>query len=538
MIATLFTSSTRDVPEVRAVPRHIAIIMDGNGRWAKQRMLPRVAGHRKGVEAVRATVRGCIEQGVEYLTLFAFSSENWRRPADEVSILMQLFLRALEQEVAKLDDNDIRFKVIGDISRFEPRIRELIAAGEAVTEGNSRLTLTVAANYGGRWDVAQAVQKLLATEPGALRGFAPEALEPYLSMAYAPEPDLFIRTGGEQRISNFLLWQLAYTEFFFTDLLWPDFDAGALSRGDRFVSAARASVWTDQRATASCSRLSRVLKTRIITALVLIPLTLAALFGLPPRAWGAVTLAVVVVAAAEWAELAALEKRGWLFFVGATLFTGCVLLLDPAAGFTSERGWPGPMVSWICGAATVFWLLVAPAWLVSGRRVTSRPVLAIVGWLVLIATWVAVVALQTRSPGVLLAMMAIVWIADTAAYFTGRRFGRRKLAPSISPGKTWEGVYGALAAVAIYALLLVPLAAAAGSTRPLDAIAAAIWVALALLLTGLSIIGDLFESQLKRQRGVKDSGGILPGHGGVLDRIDALTAAMPPAALIAHHLLG
>jgi undecaprenyl diphosphate synthase len=229
VIATLFTSSTRDVPEVRAVPRHIAIIMDGNGRWAKQRMLPRVAGHRKGVEAVRATVRGCIEQGVEYLTLFAFSSENWRRPADEVSILMQLFLRALEQEVAKLDDNDIRFKVIGDTSRFEPKIRELIASGEAVTERNSRLTLTVAANYGGRWDVAQAVQKLLASEPGAARGFAPEALEPYLSMAYAPEPDLFIRTGGEQRISNFLLWQLAYTEFFFTDLLWPDFDAGALS---------------------------------------------------------------------------------------------------------------------------------------------------------------------------------------------------------------------------------------------------------------------------------------------------------------------
>ncbi|MGH8714111.1 MAG: polyprenyl diphosphate synthase [Casimicrobiaceae bacterium] len=224
----MFPSSTRDLPETGAIPRHIAIIMDGNGRWAKQRMLPRVAGHRKGVEAVRATVRSCIEQGVEYLTLFAFSSENWRRPADEVSILMQLFLRALEQEVAKLDDNDIRFKVIGDVSRFEPRIRDLIAAGEAVTEGNSRLTLTVAANYGGRWDIAQAAQRLLAAHPEAVRGFATEALEPYLSMAYAPEPDLFIRTGGEQRISNFLLWQLAYTEFYFTDLLWPDFDADAL----------------------------------------------------------------------------------------------------------------------------------------------------------------------------------------------------------------------------------------------------------------------------------------------------------------------
>jgi undecaprenyl diphosphate synthase len=230
----VFTSSTRDIPEVRAIPRHIAIIMDGNGRWAKQRRLPRVAGHRKGVEAVRATVRACAELGVEYLTLFAFSSENWRRPADEVSILMQLFIRALEQEVSKLDSNGIRFRVIGDTSRFEPRIRELIASGEQHTAGNRRLTLTVAANYGGRWDIAQATQKLLAAQPEAVRGFEPEALEPYLAMAHAPEPDLFIRTGGEQRISNFLLWQLAYTELYFTEVLWPDFDAHAL--GDAIAS--------------------------------------------------------------------------------------------------------------------------------------------------------------------------------------------------------------------------------------------------------------------------------------------------------------
>jgi len=228
-MAALFTSSTRDIPEVRTVPRHIAIIMDGNGRWAKQRMLPRVAGHRKGVEAVRATVRRCVELGVEYLTLFAFSSENWRRPAEEVSILMQLFVRALEQEVGKLDTNDIRFRVVGDTSRFEKRIRELIAEGESRTSGNERLTLTVAANYGGRWDITQAVRRLIAAEPSAAQGFEPEALEPYLAMAYAPEPDLFIRTGGEQRISNFLLWQLAYTELYFTDVLWPDFDEAALT---------------------------------------------------------------------------------------------------------------------------------------------------------------------------------------------------------------------------------------------------------------------------------------------------------------------
>ena len=205
--------------------------MDGNGRWAKQRLLPRVAGHRKGVETVRAVIRAAIKRRVEYLTLFAFSSENWRRPPEEVSILMELFLRALEQEVAKLHHNGIRFRVIGDLSRFTPRIRELITAGEQLTAGNARLTLTVAANYGGRWDIAQAARRFYASRRDALEPDAPldpDALAPYLAMAHAPEPDLFIRTGGEQRISNFMLWQLAYTELYFTDLLWPDFDARAL----------------------------------------------------------------------------------------------------------------------------------------------------------------------------------------------------------------------------------------------------------------------------------------------------------------------
>jgi len=226
----VFKSSTREIPVTGTVPRHVAIIMDGNGRWAKQRLLPRVAGHRKGVEVVRATVRAAIDRGVEYLTLFAFSSENWRRPADEVSILMELFMRALEQEVAKLHENEIRFRVAGEISPFPQRIRELITAGEELTAHNTRLTLTVAANYGGRRDIAQAAQRYFADHPEAVNGppVAPEAFEPYLAMSYAPEPDLFIRTGGEQRISNFLLWQLAYTELYFLDLLWPDFDAATL----------------------------------------------------------------------------------------------------------------------------------------------------------------------------------------------------------------------------------------------------------------------------------------------------------------------
>ena len=224
---TLFASSTLSIPQSGAVPRHIAIIMDGNGRWARQRFLPRVAGHRRGAEAVRRTVVACAEQGVEYLTLFAFSSENWRRPADEVSLLMELFVAALEEEVAELHENQIRFKVVGDVARFEPRLKQLIRDAEKLTAGNTRLTLTVAANYGGRWDVMQAVNRMLLDHPDR-RNFAETDLSPYLAMHYAPEPDLFIRTGGEQRISNFLLWQLAYSEIYFTDTLWPDFDRKAL----------------------------------------------------------------------------------------------------------------------------------------------------------------------------------------------------------------------------------------------------------------------------------------------------------------------
>ena len=222
---TDFASSTQGVPEAGSVPRHVAIIMDGNGRWAKKRFLPRVAGHRRGVEAVREVVKNCIERGVEYLTLFAFSSENWRRPQEEVTVLMQLFLRALEQEVGKLHNNDIRFKVVGDLSPFDQRIVELIRQGEALTRNNKRLTLTVAANYGGRWDVLQAAERCRLEDP--LAPITEERLSRLLSMDYAPEPDLFIRTGGEQRVSNFLLWQLAYTELFFTEALWPDFDTAA-----------------------------------------------------------------------------------------------------------------------------------------------------------------------------------------------------------------------------------------------------------------------------------------------------------------------
>jgi len=221
-----FSSSTVEIPAVRQVPRHVAIIMDGNGRWARKRHLPRVAGHRRGVETVRNLVRCCVEVGVEYLTLFAFSSENWRRPPEEVSFLMQLFIRALESEVSKLHDNGIRLRVVGDLTGFERRLVALIRQAEELTARNTRLTLTVAANYGGRWDIMQAVNRMLRDNAAATR-FNETQLAPYLALSFAPEPDLFVRTGGEKRVSNFCLWQLAYTELYFTDTLWPDFDAKA-----------------------------------------------------------------------------------------------------------------------------------------------------------------------------------------------------------------------------------------------------------------------------------------------------------------------
>lgn len=223
------SSSTQVVPNVSVVPRHVAIIMDGNGRWATKRFMPRIAGHKKGVEAVRTIVEACVERGVEYLTLFAFSSENWRRPADEVSLLMRLFVTALEREVVKMHANNIRLKVVGDLTRFDASLQDLIASAERRTASNSRLTVTICANYGGRWDIMQAVNKMVANNPG-VTDYSEEQLAHYLSMSYAPEPDLFIRTGGEERVSNFLLWQLAYTEFYFTDTYWPDFDGGELDR--------------------------------------------------------------------------------------------------------------------------------------------------------------------------------------------------------------------------------------------------------------------------------------------------------------------
>lgn len=208
-------------------PRHVAIIMDGNGRWAKKRLMPRFAGHKAGVEAVRNIVKACAERKIEVLTLFAFSSENWRRPQEEVSLLMKLFITALEHEVKRLNKNGVRLRIIGDVSAFPEKLQQQISASQELTKDNNLLQLNIAANYGGRWDIVQASRKLaqeVADGEISVDEIDEQKLESHLSLAGVPEPDLFIRTGGEERISNFLLWQLAYSEFFFTKTLWPDFN--------------------------------------------------------------------------------------------------------------------------------------------------------------------------------------------------------------------------------------------------------------------------------------------------------------------------
>jgi undecaprenyl diphosphate synthase len=207
-----------------STPRHVAIVMDGNGRWAKRRFMPRFFGHKQGVDALVRAVRACADRGIEYLTVFAFSSENWKRSADEVSGLMGLVLVAVSKYLMKLADEGVRIRIVGDRDAVSDKVREAWDHAESMTAHNSRITLSVAFNYGGRWDIVQAARRALADGVTADR-LDEDALARRMAMHYAPDPDLFIRTGGEVRISNFLLWQVAYSELYFTDCLWPDFGA-------------------------------------------------------------------------------------------------------------------------------------------------------------------------------------------------------------------------------------------------------------------------------------------------------------------------
>jgi undecaprenyl diphosphate synthase len=220
-------NSVKQASDQKKTPRHVAVIMDGNGRWARKRFLPRVAGHKAGVETVRTVIKRAMEKGIEVLTLFAFSRENWRRPPYEVSFLLDLFLHMLENEIQKLHEQGIQLRVIGDRYQFEDKLQVQINQAEQLTANNTKLKLIIAANYGGQWDITQAIKQIgLEIEAGRLTSqqVTADIVARFLSLGTLPSPDLFIRTSGEQRISNFLLWDLAYTELYFTEVFWPDFN--------------------------------------------------------------------------------------------------------------------------------------------------------------------------------------------------------------------------------------------------------------------------------------------------------------------------
>ena len=221
------------------MPQHIAVVMDGNGRWAKKRFLPRTAGHRAGVKATRMLVENCARYGVEALTIFAFSSENWNRPEKEVNSLMSLFITTLDSEVKKLNERNVRVRFIGDRSRFSSKLRDSITGAENLTEGNTGLNLNIAANYGGRWDIANTCKKIaLKVMSGEISAddITEDVFSNEINIDMLPDPDLLIRTGGESRISNFLIWHLAYTELYFSNVLWPDFDERELEKSLEWFS--------------------------------------------------------------------------------------------------------------------------------------------------------------------------------------------------------------------------------------------------------------------------------------------------------------
>jgi len=229
MTVTLVNKNESDSLEK---PQHIVVVMDGNGRWAKKRLMPRTAGHHAGVKSTRNVVEECVKEGIEALTLFAFSSENWKRPEQEVSSLMELFVSTLQTEVESLHKQNVRVRFIGECSAFSEKLQQKIEAAKELTKKNTGLQLNIAVNYGGRWDIAEACKTIIKKiQLGELQisDVDAELINEYISLRELPEPDLFIRTGGEQRISNFLIWQLAYTELYFTDVLWPDFNSEAFA---------------------------------------------------------------------------------------------------------------------------------------------------------------------------------------------------------------------------------------------------------------------------------------------------------------------
>src|SRR6516164_2976489 len=447
-----------------AVPRHVAIIMDGNGRWAAARGLPRGEGHRRGVEALRRTVRAAGDLGIDFLTIFSFSAENWSRPPAEIRELMGLLRRFIRHDLADLHRRGVRVRVIGEREGLDPDIRRLLDEAEELTKDNSRLVLVVAFNYGARQEIARAARRMataVAAGELAVSAVTADRLASYLDVPDLPDPDLIIRTSGEQRLSNFLLWQAAYSE----------------------------------------------LALRICSALVLVPLAIgAAYIGGWPFAlfWGIAAMGVLW----EWTSLVARGNQRPVLGAGEA-----ALALALALAVTGH----------LLAAVIVLAMgtLGAASLALAERRVWVAGGIPYAGALAL-----APIVLRSDGEDGFLAMIflfAIVWTTDIGAYFVGRAIGGPKLVPQVSPNKTWAGALGGMAAAVVVAVA----AAKAAALTNLFAIGM-----LAVVLSVCAQGGDLFESVLKRRFGAKDSSRLIPGHGGLMDRLDGFVTASVAAVLI------
>jgi undecaprenyl diphosphate synthase len=445
--------------------RHVAIIMDGNGRWAKQRFLPRAMGHQRGGEAVRRLIRGVKDMGLEALTLYAFSSENWRRSAEEISDLMSLMKRFILNDLDEIAAHGVRIRIIGDYKAFAPDVVALLDNAIEKTANNRVMTLAVALNYGSQQEIARA-----ATAAAAKGEITPESIEAELYTSDLPPLDLLIRTSGEVRLSNFLLWQAAYAEMWFTDVLWPDFTPEHLKEAwPPSASGSAVSVAAEKGLTA---RVGADLKVRTLSAIVMVAVAGLAL-ALGGIVWQLFVLTVAVGVLWEWNKLVrriATSRFGRLvWLVAGVVYVGTAS--EVLASIPVMFGALGPLI---------------PAVLV-------------------IAT-------------------------DVGAYFSGRTFGGPKIAPAISPSKTWSGLAGAavLSALASLGLLLL----ATGRIFFDEAQVLAQFTLAGVAVAVIAQAGDFFESWMKRRAGVKDSGSLIPGHGGLFDRVDGLLAVLFVAGLL------
>ena len=512
------------------MPRHVAIIMDGNNRWARRRGLPGPAGHRAGVEAVRGVLRACQDHGVDVLTLFAFSSENWGRPRPEVRALLALLSRYLRSEVRELHKDGIRLRFIGQRESFQ---RTTAPADAAVGTAYCRqhrcycrycggLRRSVGYRSGGA-EAGPAVQEG-SLQPGEI---TPELIDSNISISDLPRPDLCIRTGGDARISNFMLWHFAYSELYFTNTLWPDFDetefARALAdysrRERRFGLRDGRNAWPG---------VAPMLKQRVITALIMVGLFPVGSDISVATLAGPDFCVLICLGAWEWSRLCGWEspvaRAAYVLVLAAVLG---LLYVYCQLGATPQREQVQPFLGLAClwWSLALLWVKGYPGSAVFWR---TRAMRNLMGLLVLAPAWMSAVYLVSfpRGGGLIVVMVLVVASADIGAYFAGRAWGKHKLAEVVSPKKTWEGFWGGMAASSVLALLLW------SQLPPQQAHISLSAVMVVSLVTALaSVVGDLTVSMVKREAGVKDSGSLLPGHGGMLDRLDSLCGAAPVFAL-------